>query len=232
FSKIAKRAEKAAENAILKKTDEKVTKETDKVMDGVLNEGEDSESAGQDTSSDSQASTSDTGDSEVKASGAAKTWSKYNFVPGEVIIFEDDLSREENGEFPSRWDLVTGNAENALLGDTKVITLEHGSIITPLINKDDYLPEVFTLEFDAYFNDTYSHWQEYDIRFYPGDNSYAEIGEDLYSYPLRINKNGASIQTRVNNESKSFEKQGNTNPDGYAGWKHIAISYNQRALKV
>jgi len=40
-----------------------------------------------------------------------KIWSKYDFVAGEIVIFEDDLSTEESGEFPSRWDLLSGSAE-------------------------------------------------------------------------------------------------------------------------
>ena len=232
FSKIAKKAEKAAERAVLKKTDEKVTKETNKAIDGVLNEDGTSASPA-DASSPTSQPTADPGEtSETTASGTAKTWSKYNFVPGDEIIFEDDLSREENGEFPSRWDLVTGTAENAVLGDIKVITLENRSIITPLIAKENYLPEIFTLEFDAYFNDTYSHWQEYIIRFFPGDDSHVKAREDLETYPLHVNKNGASIQSRVNKDMRKFEKLGPQPPDGTSGWKHIAVSYNQGALKV
>ncbi len=40
-----------------------------------------------------------------------RIWSKYDFVAGEKVIFEDDLSGEESGEFPSRWDLLSGSAE-------------------------------------------------------------------------------------------------------------------------
>ncbi|MCK5469990.1 MAG: hypothetical protein KAI99_15820, partial [Cyclobacteriaceae bacterium] len=34
-----------------------------------------------------------------------KPWSKYDFVPGDIVIFEDNLEGEQNGEFPSQWDL-------------------------------------------------------------------------------------------------------------------------------
>ena len=50
-----------------------------------------------------------------------KAWSNYNFVPGDKVIFEDDLLWEENGEFPSKWDLMQGVAENAMIGNEKVI---------------------------------------------------------------------------------------------------------------
>lgn len=235
LKKIQKGAERAAERAVLKKTNQKVTKETEKAMDTLLgNSGSQKTSSSPVQVEDSQPSSGNT----VVASGPGssgtkdKTWSKYNFVPGDEIIFEDDLSREENGEFPSRWDLVAGNAENASLGDAKIISIYNNSIITPLIDKEDYLPEVFTVEFDAYFNDTYSHWQEYIIRFYRGANTQHEVSSDLVTFPLRVNKNGASIHTRAKNENKGFDNQGPSQPDGIAGWKHIAISYNQKALKV
>ena len=50
-------------------------------------------------------------------------WSKYDFVAGEKIIFEDNLTFEESGEFPSRWDLLSGSAEVASLNGENVIHL-------------------------------------------------------------------------------------------------------------
>lgn len=47
---------------------------------------------------------------------ASLTWNKYDFVPGDKIIFEDNQEGEQNGEFPSRWDLAGGGGvENAAL---------------------------------------------------------------------------------------------------------------------
>lgn len=233
LKKISKKAEQAAERAVLKKTDQKVTRETDKAIDGIF-DGKSTSEAPEEENPNSSAPPVVSGSEAAKVApaGPAKTWSKYNFVPGDEIIFEDDLSREENGEFPSRWDLVSGNAEMASLDGQKIINFTHNSIVTPLINKDDYLPDVFTVEFDAYFNDTYSHWQYYLIRFYPGDKNYKEINPNLVVHPLFINKNGASIMIRANNENKEYKNLGSQEPDGTAGWKRIAISYNQRALKV
>jgi len=44
------------------------------------------------------------------------TWAGYDFVPGDDVFFEDNLIGEENGEFPSRWDIYSGNVENTQLG--------------------------------------------------------------------------------------------------------------------
>jgi len=62
-----------------------------------------------------------------EAAGVELKWSKFDFVPGDKIIFEDNLVGEENGEFPSRWDLVQGTVENAQYGGENVIMFRGGS---------------------------------------------------------------------------------------------------------
>ena len=39
------------------------------------------------------------------------TYAKSDFVPGDVIFFEDTFENEKLGEFPSQWDLLDGYAE-------------------------------------------------------------------------------------------------------------------------
>ena len=85
-------------------------------------------------------------------------WNKYDFISGDIIIFEDNLIGEKNGEFPSQWDLTKGTIENASMDGENVIyfincNTNSGGGIVPLMKncKEDYLPEEFTIEFDAYF---------------------------------------------------------------------------------
>jgi len=160
-----------------------------------------------------------------------KLWTKYNFVPGDEIIFEDDLLNEENGEFPSRWDLNQGNAENASLGDENIISLENRSIITPLLDTENYLPEVFTIEFDAYFNDGYTTWQRYEIRFWNSPHHLSLPNKDVY-YPINIQSDGADTQVRYNGVNKKLNGNNKTTDGQLPAWKHIAISFNKRTLKV
>lgn len=230
LGKLKNRAQQAVENAVVKKTEQKVTKETEKAMDTLLNEKGAKPAPG-----GTPAPTSSTTQGSVANSSTpvatATLWSKYNFVPGDEIIFADDLSTEENGEFPSRWDLLQGNAENASLNGEAVIKMDHNTFIAPLMEKEKYLPEVFTLEFDAYFNDVYHTYQTYSIRFFPGVSG-SEGVKGGHLYPLTIRMNGAEIQrTEADGNTRKYEKylEGNGN---VPGWKHIAISYNKRALKV
>ncbi|SFZ93418.1 OmpA family protein [Flaviramulus basaltis] len=163
-----------------------------------------------------------------------KVWSKYNFVPGDEIIFQDDLLVEENGEFPSRWDLLKGNAENAVFENENAINFENRSIVTPLIDKQNYLPEIFTIEFDAYFNDVYYSWQSYNIRFWKGTKEYIKLNsenDDIFK-TLKIHNNGAYAETRIEKFTKKFEGYDDNIKGQLPGWKHIAISFNKRTLKV
>jgi OOP family OmpA-OmpF porin len=160
-----------------------------------------------------------------------KPWSKYNFVPGDEIIFEDDLANEENGEFPSRWDLLQGNGENASLGDENIIRLENRSIITPLMDTEKYLPEVFTIEFDAYFEDGPTTWQNYQIRFWNSPHYLSLPNKDVY-YAINIQSDGAYTEFKNNGVTKKLRGNDEATVGQLPAWKHIAISFNKRSLKV
>jgi len=156
------------------------------------------------------------------------TWAKYDFVPGTEIIFEDNQEGEQNGEFPGKWDLKSGVVENAEFDGSNVIYFrETGNPpngIVPLIkdSNTDYLPEEFTVEFDAYFEaNKYNHY--FSVYFYDTKN--------------QKNNQMDRVEVDINNvKSGSIEKMfpgaARSNTDKVAKWRHIAISFNKRALKV
>ncbi len=238
FKKLGKSAEKAAERAVTRKTEQKVNKETERAMDTILGNGKKKKKSSPKENKNKELEENDSTVNSKNESdnpevttldSAPQTWSKYNFVPGDKIIFEDDLSGEENGEFPSRWDLSQGSAENAKKGDENIINFENRSIINPLMETESYLPEVFTIEFDAYFEDVYASWQSYNIRFWQGNNHHSE-GKDVF-YPIQVFKDGATTHTKVQSNAKKYDAHNET-IGKTTGWKHIAISFNKRSLKV
>ena len=158
-----------------------------------------------------------------------KIWSKYDFVPGEKIIFEDDLSGEESGEFPSRWDLLSGSAEVASLGGEYVIHLTHNnSVILPLMDKKDFLPEVFTIEFDVFFEEDGSYRSDiYKVRFFEGTHNSAKLdGKSISTVDIKWNE---VKMGQFGGKTESFnEEKKNWKPK----WKHIALSFNKRSLKL
>jgi len=148
------------------------------------------------------------------------TWNKYDFVPGTEIIFEDNLDGEQNGEFPSKWDLKAGTVEIANLNGENVIWFrKNDSKITPLIKVTNFLPEEFTIEFDYQMANTTQH--HYQLHF---------IGEDGKRAASWIDFGGRELGYHTTHENTIIN--GDINAKFTPGWKHAAISFNKRALKV
>lgn len=161
-------------------------------------------------------------------------WNKYDFIPGDKIIFEDDLAGETNGEFPSKWDLKKGTIENLSFDGANVIgffkcNVNSGGGIVPLLknSNEDYLPDDFTLEFDAYFDDKDGSYQVYlaDTK-----NQMKLDKEFNYSNKwIRIKQNST---TTKESETSYYPGTSPSKINLQACWRHIAISFNKRALKT
>ena len=160
------------------------------------------------------------GEEEQEAAPQLK-WSKYDFVPGDRVIFEDNLEGEENGEFPSRWDLVTGNVEVAEFGGEYVIMFRDGApSIVPYFEeaKEDYLPDVFTVEFDLY-----CHSSDFV----------------LYLYDRKNQKHGSPTgytDLEINYYHMDFSTSASDHPDkknlAERRWMHVSVAYTNGKLKA
>jgi outer membrane protein OmpA-like peptidoglycan-associated protein len=228
------------DNRANRKTDEVIDAGFDKIEEGIGNIFKKKEKKTKDDPSEQKAGREESGDAadasgknrtETKESGQPQLtlkWNRYDFVPGDKIIFEDNQEGEENGEFPSRWDLAGGgNVENASYGDQNVIHFrEAGSCIIPFFKEPakDNLPELFTVEFDCWFEP--DEYCQYYVDFWDHKNQ-SESTIDID--PLIINANHAGINDVGEGYYPGYEEKGEIT-SGY--WRHVAISFNTRALKV
>jgi len=168
-----------------------------------------------------QAEYSNTEVAEVKEPKPELKWAKYDFVPGDKVIFEDNLQGEENGEFPSRWDLVRGNVEVAEFGGENVIMFRDGQpTIVPYFKeaKEDYLPDVFTVEFDLYCNNS-------DFVIYLYDTKNQESGSPTGYTDLEISY-----------YNMDFATSNSDHPDkknlAESRWMHVSVAYTNGKLKA
>lgn len=102
----------------------------------------------------------------VPASPAAEDmtlYTKYDFIPGDNVIFYDDLSDEEESEFPYRWKLDHGVFEIARLGKEFWILCTDAGSIRPKM-PDAPLPEQYTVEMDFYVGDPKGSMSYYRIK--------------------------------------------------------------------
>ncbi|WP_350293322.1 OmpA family protein [uncultured Croceitalea sp.] len=238
FKKIKDRAKQAAEETVTRKTEEKTAEAIDSLIEKPFKKKKEKKrkKSGQESNEESyEEYPEDTYEENPSEGSQPKVWSQYNFVPGDKIIFNDDLAEEENGEFPSRWDILKGNAENASFNGENIIAMKHSSIIMPLMDTHDYLPEVFTLEFDIYFDvKKFSYRSNYYLRLGPesGSHYFGEGNKDWIT-AIAIKKNSIKFTADVNGIRKNFaDSKSELEELGKGKWRHIAIAFNKRSFKM
>lgn len=187
------------------------------------------------------------------AAGAQETnYSKSDFVPGDEIILDDNFEREKLGEFPLRWDLLDGYAETAQQQGRKVIAFTDNGLgqVMPLMKqKWNWLPEVFTVEFDLYVAKPGETDEEstldMSINFGDrGDESYYNSSSYVKfwyredgSCNLTWNLQKPDGSTMASGEKMLGLDPGNNdylekdNPVVAGQWNHFAFSFNKRAFK-
>jgi len=80
-----------------------------------------------------------------------KLYTKYDFIPGDKVIFYDDMKNDEESEFPYRWNLDVGVFEVVRLGKEYWIMCTDKGSIRPKI-QDAPLPPKYTVELEIYDN--------------------------------------------------------------------------------
>ncbi|MFN2317109.1 MAG: OmpA family protein [Gemmatimonadales bacterium] len=74
-------------------------------------------------------------------------WAAWDFVPGDTVLFADDFTNDRVGDFPRRWELISGNYEIVEWeGGRYVRVTGDGQVAIPLPRT---LPEKFTVEFSV-----------------------------------------------------------------------------------
>lgn len=170
--KVTGSAEKKAEDAVDKTTDDAAKKA----------EGEKSEEKSADSGEKTDAPK---GGGDV---GSVST--KFDFTPGDKLLFYDDFTQDELGEFPVHWSLKQGTFEVAEMGGQRWLrstsTTSRIAMKAPAMPE---LPEFWSLEFDwlcpkpsgnvlnvyAQKGDKPAAWHV--IFPYSGHNLYAESGK-------------------------------------------------------
>ena len=187
------------------------------------------------------------------AAGAQETnYSKSDFVPGDEIIFDDNFEREKLGEFPLRWDLLDGYAETAQQQGRNVIAFTDNGLgqVMPLMKqKWDWLPEVFTVEFDLYVakpgeteeettlemsicfgdrgDESYYNSSSY-VKFWYREDGSCNLTWSLLKPDGNTQASGDKMLGLDPGNSDYLEKD---NPVVAGQWNHFAFSFNKRAFK-
>ena len=232
LGKLKEKAEEAAKRTV----EYNVERKTEQVVDDAMNpDTSSSKNKSSKKSNDADDEDEDAEDTYDPQAGAAKS----DFVRGGVVMFEDNMQGEQVGEFPSKWDLVRGNAEIATIKGQKCIALIDGDgWITPLVKGGvkNYLGDVFTVEYDMLFDDRPKDGApNIEIDFmHESQKSDHEI--------FTINYHMAYDKQTIDCDYVRPTDEGWTDKEGHSTahdccvindgrWHHFALSFNKRALK-
>jgi hypothetical protein len=133
---------------ILDNVKKKVSDKAGKSVDKALEEGEKA------ASPDPKEASTEKETQAGNGSGAVSSVStKFDYVPGDSLLFLDDFTQDELGEFPARWKLLEGTLEIAEMEGER--WLRSGGYYSRVRMKvPPKLPEYWTLEFDFHSKDT------------------------------------------------------------------------------
>ncbi len=250
LKKLGKKVENAAKNAVERNAERKTEEAVNKLFEGKLGNDDKEKKENQTTNNENAIGNSVNADAtniaeieataqntQEKGQSIEMTYAKSDFVAGDEIIFEDLLVGEKLGEFPSKWDLMSGVVEIAKLnGENTINFVEDASRINPLMeDPKNYLPEIFTVEFDFWipgmgadvsYNISFSDQQRNDLweiilsraGWKSDDNEQFNLIEMEWGYYNPSDE-------RISGENENTSVSGNS-------WNHFALSFNKRALKI
>lgn len=147
INKTTQRADQKVDNAI--------DKSLDKVENGATKTKKDKKSKSDNSGDDNSKEKDESADVKSNAPASSqnppedmKSYSKFDFVAGEKVVYFTDFSQTAVGDFPANWN-TSGSGEvttnNKAAG--KWLKLQNNQIYVPEINTK--LPENFTMEFDV-----------------------------------------------------------------------------------
>jgi outer membrane protein OmpA-like peptidoglycan-associated protein len=146
---------------------------------------------------------SSTGKAEAPEGGEEKVSSvstKFDYVPGDMVLFFDDFTQDELGEFPANWKLTQGTLEVAEMnGQRWLRSTSIESRFGMKLPAAPALPEFWTLELDFYCGEPSGNVLNvsalkgdkdvWTTTFpYSGQNTYFESGEVTSNTPLENSK--------------------------------------------
>lgn len=132
LEKLGKKVERKVNQRIERKTDRAIDKGLDKVEKGV------------EAKKDKPQPQTKPGNQQSAVE------SKFDFVPGETILFFDNFEVDAKGDFPAKWN-TTGSGEVVTIPklEGKWLKVPDNTLSFPEIKSP--LPENFTIEFDLYY---------------------------------------------------------------------------------
>ena len=146
----------------------------------------------------------------ASASQSLESFSKFDFVPGESVVFFDDFSQDNVGDFPALWN-TSSKGEVVTLNNNpgKWFKLGLGGVVAPEFKGK--LPENFTLEYDLVFDVLQSNWAgTVKMDFFKGADNPIESSESIGESGFKVSCGTAEINYNSWGDSPTEGRVDNT----------------------
>jgi OmpA-OmpF porin, OOP family len=214
---LSRKAQEKIESEIDHAADKAYDKSKEKTKEAAKNNGKKT-NTDQTASVKSTDKNKNTGEDNPPLSTSFKSYSKYDFIPGDKVIAIEDFMQDAIGDFPDKWN-TNGSGEVVTINDKPGhwLQLTGPGISYPEFIKD--LPENFTFEFDLVSNPDMSYYSTaftFNFVALPNEKQYPLWGQFPGNWEVKIN--GVRVFLHPQNA-------GNTaGMTGYECWENGAVA--------
>ncbi|MFD1772233.1 OmpA family protein [Sphingobacterium suaedae] len=238
FNKVKARAESAATSKILNETDKAVSKGIDKAIESASSPNNQSSTPQQQVpAKDTKLATSST--------SPLLSFSKYDFIPGDSVIYSRDFATDVIGELPVGWN---SNGSSVVVRVDKVpghwLRLAQRSVV--LSDNEQGLGQNFTVEFDLILDIDFKGWMPPSLQFgliasgdkSPTANALLNEQRGDKSLYMEISPQSTSgTYTLESNEkyTRYFNSAAKTDPrvkNWYGRIAHVALHVQQERVRI
>ncbi len=244
-------------NVVTQKAGEKIT---DKVLSKIFDKKKKNQNGSSDNTNQNTASTkvnsnsNNTSGQENNSKGngsdqssSLKTYSKFDFIPGDKILGYDDFSKDAIGDFPVTWN-TNSSGEVVTASDQQgqwLMVNKQGKFIPEYIKS---LPDNFTFEYDVVSNPKFSFYSPLlSLYILSGkndkgvlENGFIQLdkrsGVRFSVHPTNAGSNGGIAQTESFDDGSSvFKNEINTiqfNSNGGKTKMHVSVWRQKQRLRV
>jgi OmpA-OmpF porin, OOP family len=215
---ILKNASNKLKQKMDQKTNEQIDKTVDDAMDGKKKPADPVEKTEVTPASSAEPTTAKAPPKTLKA------YSKYDFVPGDIILYAEDFLQDAIGEFPAKWN-TDGSGEVMTLEGVAgrwLNLIERTFYETPYKTK---LPDNFTVEYDL-------------IAEYKDDQGVPNINTLLFREPEKNRQTGAWLKLYPNGgtsavrDAAAFHNQNNNGNTELQAKSQYLTAFNESNHKV
>jgi outer membrane protein OmpA-like peptidoglycan-associated protein len=210
---------------ILKRLGDKAKQAIDKNPDNSNDPAKNKDTTGKKNNDDNPNNNQEVvSNTDPSAPPSLKVYANYDFVPGDTILFEDNFMDDQDGEFPSHWNLDNGQAVLNKFSGTECFYLTDGNycVVVPLTKTKSYLGNNFTIEYDTYNPDNAA----YGLMCFFKDASGSEVG-NVHVTPEGAGCSYADGKSLFGSSPKEVQYENYKNK-----WHHIAIAYKNKQIKI